>query len=188
MSDEFAEVIDLVNKAQSKGTFSLANAIKGVAYPTENLEIFLDIESAYELSKLNDKLLQTTDLKDTEPLEAKARELADKVMASKLVFKMRGVDQRHQELIEKKSKGENSEHTDETWINYMCALVAANIISVENADGEVDEHVFTVEEVLDLRASLPAESWGQIIATMQKLTLATGYFKGMTDAGFLQKS
>jgi hypothetical protein len=70
----------------------------------------------------------------------------------------------------------------------MCALIAANIVSVENANGEVDERLFSKEDVIELRGVLPGESWDKLVATMQKLTLATGYFKGLSDAGFLQMS
>lgn len=188
MSDDIAEVVNLVEKAQAKGTFSLANAIKGVGYPSDSVDIYLDIESAYELSKLNQQLLQETDPAISEPLEDKAKELADKVLASKITFNMRGIDQRQVELIQNQTKDEDGQHSDESWIKYMCALVAANIVSVTDAEGNEDSHKFTTEEVLELRSSMPSESWGEVIGTMQKLTLATGYFRGLTDAGFLQKS
>jgi hypothetical protein len=188
MSDEIAEVVNLVEKAQAKGTFSLADAIKGVGYPSDSVDVYLDIEAAYELSKLNQRLLQETDPAISEPLEEEAKALADKVLKSKITFNMRGIDQRQVELIEKQTKDEDGQHSDESWKVYMCALVAANIVSVTDADGNEDSHKFTTEEVLELRSSMPSESWGEVISTMQKLTLATGYFRGLTDAGFLQKS
>jgi hypothetical protein len=54
--------------------------------------------------------------------------------------------------------------------------------------GKIDERIFTGEDVEELRSYLSSEAWDKIVGTMQKLTLATGYFKGLSDAGFLQKS
>jgi hypothetical protein len=148
--------------------------------------IFTDSESAYKLSKLNDEIIHIMDPEVSEKLEAEAQVLADKILASKLTFHMQGIDQKSIEAIESDIKAEKD--SDEWWNIYMASLIASNIKSVENASGQVDEHKFTLEEVLELRGSLSGESWNLLMSTMQKLTLATGYFKGLTDAGFLQKS
>lgn len=187
MSEEFNEVIDLVEKAQSKGTFNLSKVIKGVGFPSDVVEIYLDIESAYKLNEINEQISLTADQEVLAKLEAEAKELSDKILASKLLFNMRGIDQKHIEAIEKSTK-KNGLDDDEWWIDYMCGLVAANIVSVEDADGNVDERLFEIDEIKELRGSIPAEAWNKLMSTMQKLTLATGYFQGLTDAGFLQKS
>jgi hypothetical protein len=191
MSEEITqiqEVLDLVEDAQKPGKFNLGEFVKGRGYPQDTVEVYVDVESAYELSKLNDVLVKTTDTKESEKLEAEAKALSDKIMASKLTFKMRGIDQKQVEVIEEQSKKKFPED-DAAWIlDYMCELVAANIVSVTDASGKVDERVFTGEDVEELRSYLNSEAWEKIVSTMQKLTLATGYFKGLTDAGFLQKS
>jgi hypothetical protein len=185
---EIQEVLDLVEDAQKPGKFNLGEFVKGRGYPQDTVEVYVDVESAYELSKLNDVLVKTTDTKESEKLEAEAKALSDKIMASKLTFKMRGIDQKQVEVIEEQSKKKFPED-DAAWIlDYMCELVAANIVSVTDASGKVDERVFTGEDVEELRSYLNSEAWEKIVSTMQKLTLATGYFKGLTDAGFLQKS
>jgi len=186
--NEFQEVLDLVEDAQKPGKFNLGEFVKGRGYPQDTVEVYVDVESAYELSKLNDKLVQTTDTKESEKLEAEAKILSDKILASKLTFSMRGIDQKQVENIEDKSKKKFDDNDSDWIIDYMCELVAANIVSVTDATGKVDERVFTGEDVEELRSYLSSEAWEKIVATMQKLTLATGYFKGLTDAGFLQKS
>lgn len=188
MSDEFAEVVSLVEKAQEKGKFNLAKAVKGLSYPTDSVKVYLDIDSAYKLNSVNDLIMQTGDLEELKPLEAQAKELADKVLASKVVFNMRGIDQKQIEAIEASIKEDKETASDEWWVAYTCALIAANIVSVEDAEGNIDDHLFTYEDVVELRGTMPAEGWNKIMSTMQKLTLATGYFQGLTDAGFLQKS
>jgi hypothetical protein len=187
-SKEIQEVLDLVESAQKPGNFNLGEFVKGRGYPQDSVEIYVDVESAYELSKLNEKLIKVTETEESEKLEAEAKVLSDKILASKLTFKMRGIDQRQVEKIEQDSKAKFKENDDNWIIDYMCELVAANIISVTDASGKIDERIFTGEDVEELRSYLSSEAWEKIVATMQKLTLATGYFKGLSDAGFLQKS
>lgn len=183
------EVLSLVDEAQKPGNFNLGEFVKGRGYPQDIVEVYVDVESAYELSKLNDILVQTTDEKELAELEAKAKELSDKILESKLTFKMRGIDQKQVERIEENSRKKFPDTEDIAWlVDYMSELIAANIVSVTTADGKVDERVFTAEDADNLRSYLSSEAWEKIVATMQKLTLATGYFKGLTDAGFLQKS
>ena len=189
MTTETNEVLSLVEKAQSKGNFNLGDFIKGRGYPEDEVEVYLDVASAYDISKLNDELVLITKPEDAAPIEASIRELEKKVLASRLKFNMRGIDQKQVEAIETSEKKNIDGQADDDWyVAYMCALVAANIVSVENADGEIDERLFTKEDAVELRGVLPGESWDKIVGTMQKLTLATGYFKGLSDSGFLQMS
>jgi hypothetical protein len=187
-SKEIKQVLDLVQEAQNPGNFNLGEFVKGRGYPQDSVEIYVDVESAYELSKLNEKLIKATDIEESEKLEAEAKVLSDKILQSKLIFKMRGIDQKQVETIEQESKAKFKENDDNWIIDYMCELVASNIISVTDASGKVDERIFTGQDVEELRSYLSSEAWEKIVATMQKLTLATGYFKGLSDAGFLQKS
>lgn len=187
-SQEVKEVLDLVEAAQKPGSFNLGEFVKGRGYPQDTVEIYVDVESAYELSKLNEKLIKATETEESEKLEAEAKVLSDKILASKLTFNMRGIDQKHVEQIEVESKKKFEENDDNWIVDYMCELVAANIVSVTDAQGKVDERIFTGQDVEELRSYLSSEAWDKVVGTMQKLTLATGYFKGLSDAGFLQKS
>ena len=196
MSEEMIvnETLSLVKDAQSQGTFNLADVIKGRGYPTKEVSVYTDVESAFKLFELEKQLeVATNDVDLYASLDAEAQELAKVVQASKLTFTMRGVSQAEVERITAVTDsiaGElNEEANPEEWSKQQaCGLVAANIIRVTDADGKVDEHLFTREEVVELRGLLPADAWSVLVATMQKLTLATGFFDGLTDAGFLPKS
>jgi hypothetical protein len=184
MSD-YQEILDVVQEAQSKSKFRLADVIKGVGYPEDIVDVYLDAESAYELTKVSDRLDEAVTVEEISALEERADELSEKIKKSKLSFYMRGIDQKQVEAIEEQAKIANPENWGE---EYICALVASNVYKVVDADGEEDNSVFTSADAAEWRGSLPAESWATISSTMQKLTLASGYFKGLTDAGFLQKS
>lgn len=201
MSDEIKtdEVLELVEKAQKKGTFDIAKFAKGIAYPEDTVVAYLDIESAYKLNQINDEMskLKLADPNAYEKLEEQAKELSSKILESKVIFYMRGVNQEVIEAITSKCDKKYPKKLDalgqvisnEDWLmEWTCGLIAANLFKIENANGDVDDKVYSTEDIIDLRKNLPREVFDLLIAKMQQLTLAGAYFKGLTDAGFLPKS
>lgn len=193
------EVLDLVDKAQKKGTFDIAKFAKGIAYPEDTVTAYLDIESAYKLSKLNEQMTKMDSSKDADytKLEAEAKELSEKILSSKVVFHMRGANQEVIEAITEKCDKKFPKKLDlmgqvmenEDWMKeWTCGLVASNLVQIENADGDIDDKHYETEDILELRKNLPREIFDLLIAKMQQLTLAGAYFKGLIDAGFLPKS
>jgi hypothetical protein len=197
MSDNTTDnIIDMVTEAQKRGKFSLADAIKGRAFPEKSVDVYLDANSAMQLEEINKELNDLIKLGKTEEydkLELVAQQLAQQIKDSKLTFHMRGVGQAEVEAAVKKadelypSNDEGEDNPD--WIKYYLShLIAANIVKVTDADGNEDATKFTPEEMIELRGIVPVDSWGVLVETMQKLTLATSYFSAATDAGFLPKS
>lgn len=190
MSDN---IIDLAEEAKKKGKFSLAEAIKGRAYPEKAVDIYIDGGSAFELADVTEKLKQTDPAAtEYEELTKQAEALSQKIVDSKLTFHMRGVGQGAVEKITKeanKAYGTDGGVNEPEWIKYyLCALIAENIVKVSDAEGNEDTTKFTTKDIMDLRDAIPVDSWEILIDTMQKLTLASSYFEAATDAGFLPKS
>ena len=189
-------VIDMVNEAQKRGKFNLADAIKGRAFPEKSVDVYLDANAAMQLEEINQELNDLLKLGNTaeyDKLEAVAQELAEQIKKSKLTFHMRGVGQAEVEAAVKKADelypdaDEDQDNPD--WVKYyLSSLIAANIVKVTDADGNEDTTKFTPEEMIELRGVIPIDSWAVLVETMQKLTLATSYFSAATDAGFLPKS
>lgn len=188
------EALELVKEAQSAKVFNLADAIKGRAYPTTSVKVYLDDESAMKLVDVNVRMNRTTDPEALAELEKMAEELAQQIMKSALSFEMRGVGQSVIEAVTDKVNAlhgfgeEDSERTQEWLKDYITHLVAVNIVSVTNSEGAVDKEAFDYEKVEELRKGLSVTEWNKLVGAMQKLTLAGGYFDQLTDAGFLQKS
>ena len=118
-------------------------------------------------------------------------------MESKLVFHMRGINQSEIQAIQKRCDEIHPAELDafgnkvngREWLSYWTiSLVAANLVRIENANGEIDERLFDAEAGKDLHDYLPKEVWDMLVEKMEQLTLASAYFKGLTDAGFLPKS
>ena len=190
------ETLELVRDAQKPGVFNLAEVIKGRGYPQKDVTIYVDAASAFELVEAEDRLSELKEgSKEHTELLAKVNQLAETVKASALTFTMRGVNQGVVEAVNEKANAiykvadAELEDISADWFKYyVTSLVATNVVKVTDSDGNVDEHDFTYEEMLEIRNNVPSDSWAVLVDTMQKLTLASGYFKGMTDAGFLPKS
>lgn len=196
MSEEVTqEAISMAEAAQAKNVFSLADAIKGRAYPRKDIIVYLDDESAMRLVEINEELDYMPDGEDAVKLNAEANLLKTKIESSALTFTMRGVNQDIIESVLTQTnvrhglkKGEDGSDKPGWMRDYITTLVGLNIVSVTNAQGEVDSEQFDYDTTDNLRRSLPASEWGKLVEAMQKLTLAGGYFDQLTDAGFLQKS
>ena len=190
-NEQFEEVISLVADAQKKNVFNLADAIKGRSAPEKVITVYTDVQSALELQEIDKKMSDFKYIEDAsefKKLEDRALELTEKISKSKLIFHMRGIDQEATEKVTDFGGDRMTDGTLDFAKDYTCALVAANIVKVEDADGNLDERKFTLEDGRSLYKSLPVEGWLTLVNTMEQLTLATGIFKGITDAGFLPKS
>jgi hypothetical protein len=190
MSDN---IIDLATEAQKKGKFSLADAIKGRAFPESSVDVYIDAASAYDFAEIKEAAANMEGgTPEHEAALVQMEELSNKIKDSRLTFYMRGVGQGVVEEITLKAEELHPQvdgKDDPAWIKYyLCALIAANIAKVTDQDGNEDDSVFTVEDVIELRDIMPIDSWEVLIDTMQKLTLASSYFDAVTDAGFLPKS
>lgn len=189
------ETMELVEQAQSKKVFNLADAIKGRAYPKTDVIVYLDDEAAMRLVEINDELNYLPENDEAAKLNAEAEKLAAQIKESELTFTMRGVSQDVIESVLTQTnirhglkKGEDGSEVPGWMRDYITTLVGLNITSVTNAAGEVDDEEFNFDKTEGLRRNLPASEWGKLVEGMQKLTLAGGYFDQLTDAGFLQKS
>jgi len=190
MSDN---IVNLAEEAQKKGKFSLADAIKGRAYPEKSVDIYIDGAAAFELSMVTEAMKETDPAApEYEELHKRAEELSGEILKSKLTFHMRGVGQGVVERITKEANnefGQDGGLNEPEWIKYyLCALIAENIVKVSDSEGNEDESSFSTKDIMELRDAIPVDSWEILIDTMQKLTLASSYFDAATDAGFLPKS
>lgn len=189
------EALALVQEAQSPKVFNLADLIKNRAYPAKSVTIYLDETSAIEVLELRDQMYESIDEDEVAELEAKIAVLAEKIKDSAISFNLRGVSQ---DVVEKALEDCNAMHglkknedPSETpgWMrDYLTILVGLNIESVVDNAGNVDDTKYDFEKADALRKNLPSAEWSKLIETMQKLTLAGGYFDQLTDAGFLPKS
>jgi myosin heavy subunit len=230
--------MDDINEHKAQGTFSLTAHLEGRGYPTKDVTVFTDAESAFALAEINERLealandrsrmlkaakeaaAEEADLlrqeakdrreaitaaeqstkrtkafkdlvKEYDALEAQADELREKVKESRLEFHLRGISPGHLNKIRKdiiKQAEKDESDPDELGTLVSNAWIAPQIISVTNAAGDKDEHVFTTDEVATIRDLLPESQWAKLDEAVSDLSFKSHYIDAAVDPGFLPRS
>lgn len=186
------DVEEAVEAAQEKGTFSVLAAAKGIAYPKEEVVLFQDVKSAYEIGIL-ERSMESLGKDDTEMInrvDEEILELKKKVRASALTFHLTGLAPGVIEDIQTEIWGMYPKTEDEGKSNLLINMsyIAASIQKVVDADDNEDVHLWTRDEVTDLRRTLPDESFDKLGEKVAELSFVGAYFDQATDADFLSKS
>jgi hypothetical protein len=211
--DELEKVLvdasELAEEAKKPGTFSIVDVLKERAYPKEEINIYLDEQSAYEASLLEEKIKE---LKKADAEEDKIEKLVsarDKIIKnfekSKYVFSITGISEGLRDDIQEQSlekfpmkydeeknpfTGEitKREVEDKERDRYFTNLIwHESITKIVDPSGSVQEKV-TLEDVENLREFLPLASIGAITQSIEKLRMSTAMFMISVDEDFLAKS
>jgi hypothetical protein len=200
------EVQDLAEEAKQPGTFNLLEAIKDRAYPTENINVYLDEETAYEASVINEKLKEVEEPSaEYKKLKTELDSLIKKLEESKYVFTITGISEgKREELYEESVKvyplvyteeknpftgeikkvEEESKERDRLFTNM---LWSAHIKKITSPSGQIQE-ALTTAEIKQLRDVLPLAAVGSINQAIDKIRAATAVFMFTVDEDFLAKS
>lgn len=107
MSEE-QEIIESVKKAKEPGTFKIMDALKDRAFPTEEVDVYLDEESAYLASQIDNQLKELQKKIDKsshsnpalkelnekyEQILAEKDALVQEIGGSKFVFHLQGISE-----------------------------------------------------------------------------------------------
>lgn len=180
------DVPAIVEAAKAKGTFSVLEVAQGRGYPQDIVTVYTDHVSAYEIHLLEKQIADEKDDERVNELDARINELKQKVKASALTFHLRGISPRDIKAIQKAARKEFGEEADfgeaANWQNDR--YVAAHIVSVHDAQDNVDEHDWTGEEVEQFRLSVHADTYEPIAKLVTELSFASAYFDATVDADF----
>lgn len=211
-----ATVEELVAEAKSPAKFNILSVLQERAYPTDEVIVYLDEQTAYLASLAEEDIKAANaaidkDFEDTKA-EAKLKEaqerldgLMAKMAESKYVFTIKGIPEgRREELLIEAEKEYPIEYDEEKnpftgEVNrterenrernrlFTNMLWSENIEKITAPDGAVQEKLST-EDVKAIRASLPLASIGAINQAIEKIRAATAVFLYSVDEDFLAKS
>lgn len=176
---------NMLTEALSKGKFSVLEVATDRAFPQDIVTIYTDHDAAFKIHRLEQKIADTREGEAVNALDEERNALKEKVKSSALTFHMRGISQGLMDDIQTKAKADfGNEETPEkaTWVN--SAYLANHIISVTDAEGSIDDHKWTAEEVASLKRILPVESFQKLVELMFELTFAARYFDEVVSADF----
>lgn len=173
-----------VENAMDSKTFSIIEAAAGRSYPNKDVVIYLDHEAAYQASLIEEKIAYERDSDKVNALDEEIQVLREKIVESELTVHMRGTSRGVRRQIEKRSRKVDDTDRAEFLTHEN---VAAHIIRVTDHEGNVDEHLFTGEEVQTLFDTLPDESVTKLLNAMNELTFEAMYFDSAVSADFLSR-
>jgi cell division protein FtsX len=208
MSNVEEQVKELADEAKQSGVFNIVDAIKGRAYPSEQVSVFLTEDTAYEASKIKEKMdSEAATLSDSKmkELNKKLEELVKKMDSEKFIFTITGIsegdrDSMLESVLEKfpmeydeqknpftgevkKVELENKQRdkifTDMIW--------KSHIVKIVSPDGS-EQKDLTDSEIEVLRTSLPLASIAAINEAIEKVRVASAVFMASLDEDFLAKS
>lgn len=177
-----------IEEAMAKGTFSVLAAVQKRAYPTADVTVHTDAGTAYEIVALLEEsdAPGTTDAR-VNAIDKKVKALLKELGKSALTFHMRGISQGLSDSISEEAAKAEPDDEEARNIHSNMAHLAAHIVRVTDAEGNVDEHLFTREEADALRGFLPPDEFERIYTKMNELTFQARYFDRAVSADFLSK-
>lgn len=200
------EIIELVEEAKKPGTFNIMNVIKERAFPTQDVNVYMDEHVAYLASDASEKLkrIDSAD-KEYSVVEEELNKLLAKLEESKYVFLIKGISEAKREEIFKLSsdkypieyREEKNVYTGETKREeiqnqerddlFTAMLWSAHISKITSPDGSTQEHI-SAEDANELRGVLPIAASALINRAIEKIRSASAIFMMSVDEDFLAKS
>jgi hypothetical protein len=205
-------VEEIVEEAKKPGVFKIIDAIKERAYPQDDVVIYLDEQSAYLASQVQEKIDELSKKSFSDSVEKELEKLyserdvfVEKMNNSKYVFTMVGISEgRRDDLLKEAMNEYPMEYSDETnvFTNERKKVEIENserdrmftnllwrdyVMKITSPGGDIQEGL-TITEIEELRRSLPIAATGKINEALEKLRVASAMFMMNTDEDFLAKS
>ena len=149
--------MDIVQDAMAEGTFDVLDAAKGRSYPSKDVKVYTDAESAYLATLLEERIAEEEDPEKVNELDAQRSALRDKVLASEQIWHLRGIDRRVRRQAEKsaKKRGDTDDADQAEWVIF--GYIAGMLIRVTASNGAVQEKLWTTQDIADIMDALPDE-------------------------------
>lgn len=201
-----SNIDEQLTEATEKGKFSIIDAIRGRSYPKDKIPVYLDEQDAYTASKLDDEIASTEPLTaEYQELLAKKDEVLKRIGDNKYVFLISGISEGDREKLQNQaaenfpieySENKNgltgeivrteiqSAERDRYFTNL---LWLASIKEITAPDGSTQDS-FTLEDIFEMRSSLPLAAIGSITESIEKLRVSTALFMLKVNEDFLAKS
>jgi len=161
-------------------TFDVLAAAKGRSYPTDNVTVYTDVAALYTYAHLEASANNAKEGDEANEFDEALKPIREQILASGLTFHMRGFAPGVRKSIDEEAKakfGEDADLDNGDGLAWRFGkYVAESVVKVENVNGDVDEHHWNVDEVLELRAFLAEEEYAKLVDLALQLSLAVWEF------------
>lgn len=194
-----AAIADLTDRKKFNTIEYLNNG--GVVLPEDHIKLYTNLKACYRAAQITDELIAldaeyaggiTGGAPDEEraPLLAERATLAEVNELTALTVHLRAVHPAIDNLIRKqlsvnsKKRKRAGEDDEDFWERYIAEFLAKSIRQIELGSGEIDDHVFTAEEALEMYNSLPEDQAKRLWAKADELSHGVNLANIVVDAGF----
>jgi len=157
-----AQVEEAVAQATSEEKFDVLDFFSGASLPETEVTVYADAGAAFRLAQIKSEEKERAARAEEEGIsltddvgytdEDEVDELARRLQASAVIFKLRGLAPAAHEALEKHARAVNpfTEGAENREYNeaYNASLIASTIVSVRNAKGVTDKNKWDAARVL----------------------------------------
>lgn len=215
-NDDLKEAADLAKKAAERGTFSIAEALLERSYPSEEVKVYLDEQTAYAIVRIDEQIneleedasssdegIANTAQGQQAELIDKRKELYEHLQKSLYVFHISGVPEgTRNELLEQAFEKFPQEYIEDKNIlgdvkrtekenperdNFFTMLLWEKSITKIVSPSGSEQVGVTADDVQVMRKTMPVSAVTKINGSMDKLRVATAMFLLEVNEDFLAK-
>lgn len=168
-------------------TLNILETIKGRSYPSKDVKVWLDQETIHAIAELENEIAVETDGERVNELDEQIHNLREKVEKTALTFHLRGIDRRTRRQALKRvelllKKGEVDEFDSQFLLGHL--NFAAHLIRITDADGGVQEKLWTAEEAEEILDLIPEQGTKDLNDAMDELTFKAARFDAEVTPDF----
>lgn len=168
-------------------TLNILETIKGRSYPSKDVKVWLDQETIHAIAELENEIAVETDGERVNDLDEQIHTLREKVEKTALTFHLRGIDRRTRRQALKRvelllKKGEVDEFDSQFLLGHL--NFAAHLIRITDADGGVQEKLWTAEEAEEILDLIPEQGTKDLNDAMDELTFKAARFDAEVTPDF----
>lgn len=168
-------------------TLNILETIKGRSYPSKDVKVWLDQETIHAIAELENEIAVETDAERVNELDEQIHTLREKVEKTALTFHLRGIDRRTRRQALKRvelllKKGEVDEFDSQFLLGHL--NFAAHLIRITDADGGVQEKLWTAEEAEEILDLIPEQGTKDLNDAMDELTFKAARFDAEVTPDF----
>ena len=167
--------------------FNIFEMAAGRTYPEIPVRLYMDRDAVYKISLLEKRIGHEFNKEKVAVLEKEQSALRERAKKSAVIVTMRGVPNRRLEELRDETDakfGIDDIKLDDTTRrlkseHFMNSIIAAEIVKIEDNDGNVDETKWDADKVAELLLLLSPEDSGLLAKTANELSYKSDFYENV---------
>ena len=167
--------------------FNIFEMAAGRTYPEIPVRLYMDRDAVYQMSLLEKRIGHEFNKEKVAALEKEQSELRERAKASSVIVTMRGVPNKR--LNDLRTETESKFGPDDASMDadtqrlksehFMNSIIAAEIVKIEDNEGNTDETTWDADKVAELLLLLSPEDSNLLAKTANELSYKSDYYENV---------